>query len=96
MSNKQNIITVPVGNTRIIETWELHSTFRTLEQFQIVQAIVQSPEFDFSCNSQTFKPDGTCDSYQGRFTFLWFAKDGSLRATSISSKGKRVFTVQAR
>lgn len=82
-----SVLRVRVGNKGDVENWALRSGFRTQEQFDHVQRVVNSDEFDFSCMGDIFEPeDGS--TYQGPFNWLWYDKKGKLHAQRIGKRGK--------
>jgi hypothetical protein len=87
-------ITVPVGNNHAPERWTLHENFRTEAQFEVVRQIIQSQDFDFSCNSNFFEPESS-KPYKGPVAFTYYTKDGKLHIQKIGSKGKILVAVPA-
>ena len=87
MSNPEPI-KMRYTNDRLISVEVFYPGFRTVEQFEAVRKIVESPEFDFSCGNNIFLPTTWDAVYQGPFSFLWYDIHEGLHLTRIGKRGK--------
>jgi hypothetical protein len=78
-------VNVSVSNCRFLEVWNFEG-YRTERQFEAVRKIVAQKDFDFSCASKLFQREGS--QYKGRFSFIYYDKQGKLNFVSIRPNGE--------
>jgi len=84
----EHSIVVGVGNKHEEEVWVWNGVYRTKEQFDKVREIVEADDFDFSCVSNFFKPEGGDSTYRDWTFFTYFDKDHVIHGKKITPKGK--------